>query len=371
MGRWIVCGSLFLLAQGGARAQSVVSPAVFERLSPPSSAVAGQPVATQDASQAYSSSMSRFAEYLSGKRPVVKNDANLPFLLSHGAPAARSVLLVHGLTDSPYYMRTLADVFYGAGYNVVAILLPGHGTRPEDLLKVRLAQWKQEVQFGLDIAGGLGGEVSLAGFSTGGALALDAVVRNYEKAQPQPLGDVFLFSPALQIANKEVAEVCRIPDIEHFKPWAEGAPDEPEDNPYRYKKMALNAVCQLYHLTVEDSRHGAALRSQFAAHGIGVFSVESLADTTVRPEAVVKFMSTLPDAVRKESILYAKDVGVAHAGVTRPETNPFYGDMEARIEAFVAPRGSADKLQGSVFRQPLRSGALEETRAFAQPRPSF
>ena len=29
-------------------------------------------------------------------------------------------------------LRALADIFYKEGYNVVSVLLPGHGTKPED-----------------------------------------------------------------------------------------------------------------------------------------------------------------------------------------------------------------------------------------------
>ena len=49
------------------------------------------------------------------------------------APAGEprgSVLLMHGLTDSPYSMRGIAEVFQSRGYYVVALRLPGHGTLP-------------------------------------------------------------------------------------------------------------------------------------------------------------------------------------------------------------------------------------------------
>src|ERR1041385_4116649 len=94
--------------------------------------------------QDYARSVSLWQGYIASKAPLVKNEGNLPFLLTHGRRTARAILLVHGLTDSPYYVRALADVFYAAGYNVAAVLLPGHGTKPEDLLSVRLAQWRRE-----------------------------------------------------------------------------------------------------------------------------------------------------------------------------------------------------------------------------------
>src|SRR6185436_10157859 len=42
--------------------------------------------------------------------------------------ARGAVLLVHGLSDSPYSMRALAQTFFEQGYDVVVLRLPGHGT---------------------------------------------------------------------------------------------------------------------------------------------------------------------------------------------------------------------------------------------------
>ena len=49
-------------------------------------------------------------------------------LVPAGEPRG-SVLLMHGLSDSPYSMRGIAEVFQSRGYYVVALRLPGHGTR--------------------------------------------------------------------------------------------------------------------------------------------------------------------------------------------------------------------------------------------------
>ena len=69
-------------------------------------------------------------------------DGNAPFELKPSGgyhagrekPYRRGVLLTHGLTDSPYFMRHLAAFFQENGFSVMAVLLPGHGTRPGDLL---------------------------------------------------------------------------------------------------------------------------------------------------------------------------------------------------------------------------------------------
>jgi esterase/lipase len=272
----------------------------------------------------------------------------MPFLLTHGQKTARSILMVHGYTDSPYYVRTLADVFFAQGYNVIAILLPGHGTKPEDLLDVKLSQWQDETRFGFGLAAQLGDEVSVAGFSTGGALVLQALAANDASYAPRPAGGVFLFSPALEIAGDvktqlQLAVVCAVPGhLSGFKPWV-GDADAPETNPYRYVKMAVNGACQVYDLTLENIVSRGEILSAIKK-GTGVFAVESEADTMVSPQAVVDFMGSLPVGTKQDFILYPKSDAIRHEDVTRSETNPFYAEVAARIRAFLAPPPSSATL---------------------------
>ncbi|MBI3553706.1 MAG: alpha/beta fold hydrolase [Elusimicrobia bacterium] len=276
-----------------------------------------------------------FHAYIAGKKAGIKNADNLPFLLSHGARTKESILLVHGFSDSPYYVRALADIFYGAGYNVVAILLPGHGTKPEDLLRVRLGQWQTETEAGFRLAARLGGRVSLGGFSTGGGLVLDALAKN--DSSRRPVGDLFLFSPAVKIKDARVPPAC-IAGAMFFKPWKNDNPDAPEDNPYRYKKLAVNGACQVYWLSVEESLRRAALLSKIEDSGVGVFAAQSEADTVVDPGAVAELMRSLRASAAQEFILYPLSAAVHHNSVPRPETNPFYGELAARLKAFLARR---------------------------------
>lgn len=44
--------------------------------------------------------------------------------------AIGGVLLLHGMSDSPYSMRALGTALNQHGYHVIALRLPGHGTAP-------------------------------------------------------------------------------------------------------------------------------------------------------------------------------------------------------------------------------------------------
>jgi hypothetical protein len=102
-----------------------------------------------------------FADYVARNRAMLRRvhagaadldriiDGNAPFELAPlpgfapGQQKAyrRGVLLTHGLSDSPYTMRHLAEFFRQNGFRVMAILLPGHGTQPGDLLDVTWQEW--------------------------------------------------------------------------------------------------------------------------------------------------------------------------------------------------------------------------------------
>jgi hypothetical protein len=85
------------------------------------------------------------------------NPKSVPAQLALGEPYNRSyelvpkevrgaVLLVHGLSDSPYSMRSLAELFLERGFYVLVLRLPGHGTVPAGFLDVRWEDWYAAVE---------------------------------------------------------------------------------------------------------------------------------------------------------------------------------------------------------------------------------
>ena len=50
--------------------------------------------------------------------------------------AAGGVLLLHGMSDSPYSLRALGEGLNDRGFRVVGLRLPGHGTAPSGFLSV-------------------------------------------------------------------------------------------------------------------------------------------------------------------------------------------------------------------------------------------
>jgi carboxylesterase len=100
--------------------------------------------------------------------PITHPDAQ-PFRWEGRAPAC---LLAHGLTSTPWEVRPVGLALREAGFHTESLWLPGHGTRPEDLGKVRWRDWTSAVEERFDQMQRDHERVAVLGTSLGGALAL-------------------------------------------------------------------------------------------------------------------------------------------------------------------------------------------------------
>ena len=89
---------------------------------------------------------------------------------SDGGPVG--VLVVHGFTGNPQSMRPLAEAFAAAGFTVSLPLLPGHGTRVEDMLPTRWEDWSAAAEQAYGELAARCDQVCVAGLSMGGTLTL-------------------------------------------------------------------------------------------------------------------------------------------------------------------------------------------------------
>ncbi len=92
-----------------------------------------------------------------------------PLDLPGGQVAA---LLCHGFTGTPQSMRPWAEHLAAAGLTVRAPLLPGHGTRWQDMERTTFADWYAEVERAFDDLRRRCSAVFVMGLSMGGTLAL-------------------------------------------------------------------------------------------------------------------------------------------------------------------------------------------------------
>lgn len=100
-----------------------------------------------------------------------------PYLL-HNARSNHGVLLIHGLMAAPEEVREWAEFLYAKGYTVYAPRMAGHGTSAEDLSRRQVGEWVASVERGHDILKCCCDHILVAGFSTGGAVALHQAIKH-------------------------------------------------------------------------------------------------------------------------------------------------------------------------------------------------
>lgn len=216
---------------------------------------------------------------------------NRTFELTADRPTA-GFLMLHGLSDSPYSMRALAQRLHREGAWVVGLRLPGHGTAPAGLTHVDWKDWRNAVRLAarhLAAAVGPDQPLYLVGYSNGAALALEYAVSAIEgEDQPRPAG-LLLLSPAVAVTPAAVLArwqllLSRLPGLEKLA-WLS---IQPEYDPYKYNSFAVNAGFQIYRLTNALARRIQRLDSGSGVAGFTpVLVFQSVLDATIPPQAVV------------------------------------------------------------------------------------
>ena len=105
------------------------------------------------------------------------------------------ILLVHGFTGSPASMRPWAEYLNQKGYSVRVPLLPGHGTKPEDLNEVKWEQWPAKVESEIEELSKTCSKIFICGLSMGGGTTLNVATRLSTK-----LSGIILVNPMIHVA---------------------------------------------------------------------------------------------------------------------------------------------------------------------------
>ncbi|MCM2576419.1 alpha/beta hydrolase [Streptomyces meridianus] len=104
------------------------------------------------------------------------------------------VLLCHGFTGCPQSLRPWADYLAERGLTVALPLLPGHGTRWEDMQLTGWQDWYAEVDRELRALRERCGTVFVFGLSMGGALALRLAAKH-----GRSVSGVVVVNPAIRV----------------------------------------------------------------------------------------------------------------------------------------------------------------------------
>jgi carboxylesterase len=132
----------------------------------------------------------------------VEETANAPFVVTDQEvgeirPTEYVFLMIHGLSDSPYYLKDMVANFAPYGMNMLGVRTTGHGTSVEDLNRVSYDDWIKDVEAGLRMAKLLGQKVILVGFSTGAPLAMYLYTQ-----EPESISAMMFYAPAFSLSMK-------------------------------------------------------------------------------------------------------------------------------------------------------------------------
>src|SRR5262245_47297577 len=140
--------------------------------------------------------------YLLGQVAAV--DKSEFFLPGSGA----SVLLIHGLTGTPYEMRWLGEKLWSQGVRVRGVRLAGHAQAPEDLGKSTHDEWYESVVRGFEELREHGDPTIVVGLSAGAVLGARLAADQREAvAGLVMLAPAFFLPRAIEIALKTIQKI--------------------------------------------------------------------------------------------------------------------------------------------------------------------
>jgi len=221
------------------------------------------------------------------------------------------VLLLHGMSDSPYSLRALGQSLNQAGYHVIGLRLPGHGTAPSGLKYISWQDMAAAVKLAMDhldfVARSGTTGVHIIGYSTGASLALDFALKTLDDASLTTPASLVLISPAIRVHGAARMagfknSISATPGLGRLS-WLNVMD---EFDPYKYNSFATNAATQVHRVTVDVDRRIGVLSSspEIASKFPPILVFKSTVDSTVTTDAVVDNLLKRLPADRNELVLF-------------------------------------------------------------------
>ncbi|UJF23313.1 alpha/beta hydrolase [Shewanella sp. OMA3-2] len=199
------------------------------------------------------------------------------------------LLLIHGMSDSPYSLSHIAE-HYRHQAHIVGLRLPGHGTTPSGLTDITWPDLAGAVALATShLSDKLKGKpLYVVGFSTGAALALNHQLEAINLNKPTHYDKMIFISPAIGLA-----------------PIAQGAywqaklgallgqeklfwnSIDVEYDPFKYMSFAVNAGDVVYQLTLRNKQLLEKLSLEQKQKIAPIQTFQSVIDDTVSSVNVV------------------------------------------------------------------------------------
>lgn len=218
--------------------------------------------------------------------------------MQEGSPDG--ILLLHGFGDTPQTLRLLANHLHSSGYDVLAPLLPGHGTNVEAFLQSRMGDWLECARDAHARMRASHSTVSIGGLSMGGALAAIVASENPD------VKSLTLLAPYL-----EMPFTARTAAASHWL-WGRAAGARKSSNPRSILDPAergMNLGYGVYsgRLLFELWRLAAKARQSLAGITVPTLLIQSRADSRIAPEVAERAIRKV--AAREKRLVWAEGGG--------------------------------------------------------------
>lgn len=234
--------------------------------------------------------------------PEIIITANSPFEMrpDTSKPFRQGALLIHGLFDCPFSLYEIGLQLKNAGVLCRAILLPGHGTQPTDLLKVSHQDWIETVRYGIESLSQEVENVYLVGYSTGGTLSIYHALNNAN------INGIVLLAPALKILPP-VSTILKWPVLANFFSREDKWLCQEEETDYtKYTSVPFHPVFELGKLI-------QVIRQNKQAIHCPILTFMSHDDETVSTHAALRFFANQPNEANRFVLYSARN----HAHATK------------------------------------------------------
>ncbi|GAA0244152.1 alpha/beta hydrolase [Cryptosporangium japonicum] len=217
-----------------------------------------------------------------------------PFLLDAGPAAPAAVLLSHGFTGTPQSIRPWGEALHAAGYTVSCPLLPGHGTRWQDMNRTTWHDWYKAVEDEYLSLHSRGVPVVAGGLSMGGTLVTRLAQVHAGKAT-EPAG-LLLVNPSYLTLRKDAALLPVVSRVLGSFPGISDDIKKPGAHELAYDRLPLKAAASL-------SQLWKVVRAELGRVAAPVRLFRSAEDHVVEPASGEALLAGVASAVKSEVVL--------------------------------------------------------------------
>jgi alpha-beta hydrolase superfamily lysophospholipase len=297
-----------------------------------------------------------------------QQDFNRSFVLAPEGKPVGAVVLLHGLTDSPYSQRHIARFYRDRGFVAVVPRLPAHGTVPAALTDVEWDIWVAATRLAVREARRLAGPsapLHLVGFSNGGALALIHALDALGDPKIGRPDRLVLISPMVGITSfARFAGLAALPAYLPAFAKAAWLGVVPEFNPFKYNSFPVNGATQTHQLTrVLQERIARYGREGKLKEMPPVLTFQSVMDFTVSTRAILSALYAHLPANGSELVLFDVNRSVKFGPLLRSSANTAIarilpGGAQSYRTVIITNR---DDMHGEVVERAIAAGGTDET----------